>query len=148
MQRAPNTLSRELARHQTSPATYRAVPAHQRAQRWAHHPRKFRKLVIQPRLRTAVLRLLAHRWSPEQIAHGLPQRYPHEPMMRISHETIYTYLYVLPCGALKQELARYLRRRHRFRRPRKVRRSSRPIRDLISIDERPSEVADRTVPGH
>jgi IS30 family transposase len=148
MQRAPSTLSRELARHRTTPVTYRAVPAHQRAQRWAHRPRKPRKLAVQPRLRTAVFTLLAHRWSPEQIAHGLPQRYPDEPTMRISHEAIYTYLYVLPCGALKRELARYLRRRHRFRRPRKVRLSSRPIQDLISIDERPKEVADRTVPGH
>ena len=148
MQRAPSTLSRELARHRTTPVTYRAVPAHQRAQRWAHRPRKPRKLAVQPRLRTAVFTLLAHRWSPEQIARGLPQRYPDEPTMRISHEAIYTYLYVLPSGALKRELARYLRRRHRFRRPRKVRRSSRPIQDLISIDERPKEVADRTVPGH
>lgn len=68
--------------------------------------------------------------------------------MRISREAIYTYLYVLPCGALKRDLARYLRRRHWFRRPRKVHRSSRPIQDLISIDERPREMADRTVPGH
>ena len=148
LSRAPSTLSRELTRHHASPVTYRAVPAHHRTQRWAHHPRKRRKLAVQPRLRTAVLRLLAHRWSPEQIAHGLPQRYPDEPTMRISHEAIYTYLYVLPCGALKRELAHYLRRRHRFRRPHKVRRSSRPIQDLISIDERPEEVADRTVPGH
>ncbi len=36
MSRAPSTLSRELTRHRTSPVTYRAVPAHQRAQRWAH----------------------------------------------------------------------------------------------------------------
>jgi len=49
---------------------------------------------------------------------------------------------------LKRELARSLRRRHRFRRPHNVRLSSRPIQDLISIDERPQEVADRTVPGH
>lgn len=148
MQRAPSTLSRELARHRTTPVTYRAVPAQQRAHRWAHRPRKPRKLAIQPRLRTAVFTLLAHRWSPEQIARGLPQRYPDEPTMRISHEAIYPYLYVLPSGALKRELARYLRRRHRFRRPRKVRLSSRPIQDLISIDARPQEVADRTVPGH
>jgi IS30 family transposase len=148
MQRAPSTLSRELTRHRTSPVTYRAVPAHQRTQRWAHQPRKPRKLVVHARLRAAVLQLLAHRWSPEQIAHGLPQRYPDEPMMRISHEAIYTYLYVLPSGALKRELARYLRRRHRFRRPHKVRLSSRPIQDLVSIDERPTEVADRRVPGH
>jgi transposase, IS30 family len=148
LHRAPSTVSRELARHHTSPRTYRAVPAHQRAQRRAHQRRKPRKLASQPRLRAAVFRLLAHRWSPEQIAHGLPQRYPDEPTMRISHEAIYTYLYVLPCGALKRELARYLRHRHRFRRPHKVRLSSRPIQDLISIDERPREVADRTVPGH
>ena len=148
LQRAPSTLSRELTRHRASPVTYRAVAAHQRAHRWAHYPRKLRKLVSHPQLRIAVLQLLAQRWSPEQIAHGLPQRYPEDPTMRISHEAIYTYLYVLPCGGLKRELARYLRRRHRFRRPHKVRLSSRPIQDLISIDERPPEVADRTVPGH
>jgi IS30 family transposase len=148
LSRAPSTLSRELTRHHASPVTYRAVPAHQQAQRWAHHPRKPRKLAIQSRLRTAVFSLLAQRWAPEQIARGLPQRYPHEPTMRISHEAIYTYLYVLPRGTFKRELVRYLRRRHRFRRPRKVRLSSRPIQDLISIDERPAEVADRTVPGH
>jgi IS30 family transposase len=127
LSRAPSTLSRELARHGRGPVTYRAVAAHQRAQRWAHHPRKPRTLAVHSRLRTAVFTLLAHRWSPEQIARGLPQRYPDEPAMRMSHEAIYTYLYVLPRGALKRELARYLRRRHRFRRPRKVRRSSRPI---------------------
>ena len=148
LSRAPSTLSRELARQHASSVTYRAVSAHQRAQRWAHHPRKPRKLAVQPRLRTAVFSLLAQRWSPEQIARGLPQRYPHEPTMRISHEAIYTYLNVLPRGTFKRELVRYLRRRHRFRRPRKVRLTSRPIQDLISIDERPAEVADRTVPGH
>jgi IS30 family transposase len=84
LSRVPSTLSRELVHQHASPVTYRAVSAHQRAQRWAHHPRKLRKLAIQPRLRTAVLRLLAQRWSPEQIARGLPQRYPHEPTMRIS----------------------------------------------------------------
>jgi len=148
LSRAPSTLSRELARHHTSPVTYRAVRAHERAQRWAHRPRKPRTLAVQPRLRAAVFALLAQRWSPEQIARGLPQRYPDEPTMRISHEAIYTYLYVLPRGTFKRELVRYLRRRHRFRRPRKMRLSSRPIQDLISIDERPAEVADRTVPGH
>src|SRR5213594_61875 len=148
MNRAPSTLSRELTRHRTSPVTYRAVPAHQRAQRWAHQPRKPRTLAVHARLRAAVLHLLAHRWSPEQIARGLPQRYPDDPTMRISHEAIYTYLYVLPRGALKRELIGYLRQRHRFRRPHKPRLKPRPIQDFISIDERPAAVAARTVPGH
>ena len=147
-QRAPSTLSRELTRHRTSPRTYRAVLAHYRAQRGAHPPRKPRTLAVHARLRAAVLHLLAHRWSPEQIAHGLPQRYPDDPTMRISHEAIYSYRYVLPRGAFKRELARYLRRRHRFRRPHKVCLSSRPVQDIVSLDERPAEVADRTVPGH
>lgn len=111
LQRAPSTVSRELARHRACPITYRAVPAHQRAHRWANRPRKPRKLAVHGRLRRAVLTLLAQRWSPEQIAHGLLQRYPDDLTMRISHEAIYTYLYVLPRGAFKRELARYLRRR-------------------------------------
>ena len=68
--------------------------------------------------------------------------------MRISPEAIYTYLYVLPRGLLKRELIGYLRQRHRFRRPHKVRLKPRPIQDFISIEERPADVADRTVPGH
>jgi len=148
LSRAPSTLSRELSRAHASPVTYRAVRAQKRADRWAHRPRKPRKLAVQPRLRTAVFTLLARRWSPEQIARGLPQRYPDRPTMRISHEAIYTYLYVLPRGALKRELIGSLRQRHRFRRPHKMRLKPRPIQDFISIDERPAEVADRTVPGH
>ncbi len=67
LQRAPSTVSRELARHRACPITYRAVPAHHRAQRWAHHPRKPRRLAVHRRLRRAVLALLAQCWSPEQI---------------------------------------------------------------------------------
>lgn len=145
LQRGPSTMSRELTHHRACPLTDRAVSAHQRAHRVAHRPRKPRKLAIHARLRRAVLRLLACRWSPEQIAHGLPQRHPEDPTMRIA---IYTYLYMLPRGACKRELARYLRRRHRFRRPRKVCLSSRPVQDIISIDERSAEVDARTVPGH
>lgn len=89
LRRAPSTVSRELTRHRASPVTYRAVPAHQRAHRWAHRPRKPRKLAVHGRLRRAVLMLLAQRWSPEQIAHGLLQRYPDDPTMRISHEAIF-----------------------------------------------------------
>jgi transposase, IS30 family len=148
LQRAPSTLSRELARHRTSPATYRAVPAHQRATRWAHQPRKPRKLAADLRLRRAVLARLAPRWSPEQIAHSLRQQYPRDPAMQISHEAISAYLYGLPPDAFKRTLTRHLRRHHRFRRPRKPRLSSRAVQEMVSIDDRPADVAARTVPGH
>ena len=147
--RAPSSLSRELTRHHASRVTYRAVAAHRRAQRWAAQPRNPRKLAVTPRLRDTVLTLLTQHWSPEQIARGLPQRYPDDPTMRISHEAIYTYLYVLPRGTLKKALIRGLRHRHHVRRPRdKIRRTPRPIQDFLSIEERPAAVADRTVSGH
>ncbi len=149
LRRAPSSLTRELQRHRASRVTYRAVLAQHRAQRWATQPRKPRTLAVTPRLRATVFRLLAQHWSPEQIARGLPQRYPDDPTMRISHEAIYTYLYVLPRGALKKELIRALRHRHHVRRPRgKARLKSRPIQDAISIEERPAAVADRILPGH
>lgn len=69
--------------------------------------------------------------------------------MRVSHETIYTYLYVLPCGGLKRELLRCLRQRRKHRQSRRHAHDRRGlIPDMISIEERPAEVADRTVPGH
>jgi len=147
--RAPSSLTRELHRHRASRLTYRAVGAQHRAQRWAAQLRKPRKLAVEPRLRAAVFAGLTQHWSPEQIARGLPQRYPADPTMRISHEAIYTYLYVLPRGTLTKELIRALRHHHHVRRPRgTVRHTPRPIQDFLSIEERPPEVATRTVPGH
>ena len=70
--------------------------------------------------------------------------------MQISHESIYSYLYVLPRGTLRKELVKCLRRHHINRRPRnsKSRRNCASIQDYLSIEERPAEVADRTIPGH
>jgi len=70
--------------------------------------------------------------------------------MKISHESIYSYLYVLPRGALSKELVRCLRYRHINRRPRssKSRWNCAYIQDYITIEERPAEVADRTIPGN
>ena len=70
----------------------------------------------------------------------------------MSHETIYRSLFVQARGALKHELTGYLRTRRVMRRPRganKYRGSGMgQPRDIVSIRERPAEVADRAVPGH
>ena len=69
--------------------------------------------------------------------------------MRISHEAIYAYVYVLPKGTLKKELLRGFRRSHK-RRYRKGgdAAKSRPLKDIGSIDERPSEVKSHIIHGH
>ena len=78
------------------------------------------------------------------------KEYPFDEAMRISHEAIYSYLYVLPRGKLKKELLNYLRQKHKRRRKRSRMKESpsRKLEDMLSIEERPAEVADRTVPGH
>lgn len=146
--RAPSSLSRELARNGSSPQSYRATKAHQRALRWTHTQRKQPVLKHNTLLRREIFKLLAKRWSPEQIAKHLRKHYPDKPNMQLSHETIYTYLYVLSRGSLKRELITYLRRQHKSRRIRKQRLKCAPVSEMISIEERPPEAADRTVPGH
>ena len=76
------------------------------------------KLARCPRLREVVESKLELRWSPQQIAAWLRIGYPGNPEMRVSHETIYLSLFVQPEGALRKELARYLRRGRARRRPR------------------------------
>jgi len=88
-------------------------------------------------------------WSPEQIAKRLKVLYPLDMSMRVSPETIYSYLYVWPRGELRKVVLKCLRRRHKCRRRyAKGRPNNQAIQDFISIEERPKEVADRIVPGH
>lgn len=71
--------------------------------------------------------------------------------MRISHEAIYQYIYVLPRGELKQTLIKALRQEHKYRRAQKKGKKEETrgkIANMLSIEERPAEVADRSVPGH
>ena len=68
--------------------------------------------------------------------------------MHILHKTFYPDFSVLPQSTFTRALVRHLSRPRRFRLPRKVRRSSRPIQDRNSRDERLTEWIDRTVPGH
>jgi IS30 family transposase len=71
--------------------------------------------------------------------------------MRISHEAIYQYIYVLPRGTLKTTLIKALRQERAYRRKQKhgAREEMRgKIADMISIEERPAEARDRAVPGH
>ena len=147
--RAPSSLSREVRRRGGSRITYRAEAAHHEAEASAHQARRPRKLVTNPRLWTYVHTQMAQRWSPEQIAQRLVAEYPDDMAMRVSHESIYAYLYVLPRGELKRELLRYLRQRHRRRKRQGATQDRRGrIPNMISIEERPAEVADRTIPGH
>lgn len=147
------TVSREVGRN-SSTSGYRAFSAGRRAKAAASSRRGgMRRLVQDGRLRTHVLAGLQKRWSPREIVRRMDMQYPHDMSMRISHEAIYQYIYVLPRGSLKEELIGALRQERKYRR-KKGGRKGKPeetrgkIADMLSIEERPKEVEDRVVPGH
>jgi len=147
--RAVSTVSREVKAN-GGRARYQAARAHTRAARCARRP-KAPKLATLPELRDQVEVWLRETWSPQQIARRLRQEYPSDPMMWVSHETIYQSLFVQGRGELKRELTRCLRsgrarRHHRGHGGAKGRPDVIP--DMVMIADRPAEVADRAVPGH
>jgi IS30 family transposase len=131
-------------------AKYRALPADRGAQRRALRPKRA-KLAQCRRLRSVVERKLEARWSPQQISGWLAERYPNDPEMRVSHETIYQSLFVQGRGALRKELHACLRTGRAMRRAKAYTKGGvgqGQIRNMVMISERPAEVADRAVPGH
>lgn len=147
LRRAPSTISRECARV-TEAGPYRAQRAHGRAQRCRRLPRVPRKLGDPVRF-AAVQRLLQVGWSPQQIAGILRNAFPDEACHRVSHETIYSAIYVLPRGELRRQLVACLRQGRSTRKARRRGTDRRGrIPEMQSIHVRPPEVADRLIPGH
>ena len=153
LHRSPSTISREVRRNR-SISGYRAFSAGRKALENAASRRYGKRRLVQEQpLRRYVLFGLRKRWSPEEIVRRMKMAYPQNMSMRISHEAIYQYVYVLPRGSLKKELLSCLRQERKYRR-KKGGRKGKPeetrgkIADMLSIEERPKEVEDRIVPGH
>jgi transposase, IS30 family len=143
--RAVSTVSRDVKAN-GGRDRYRAHVAHLAAFEHARRP-KTPKLAC-PRLAGKVAEWLGEWWSPEQIAERLRIEFPDDPMMRVSHETIYMSLYVEGRGQLRRELSRCLRTGRAQRRPRSRIETRGKIPGMVMISERPPEVEDRAVPGH
>ena len=149
--RSASTISREIQRN-SGKSGYRAFSASQRAQTAAASRREGKSKIAQSGLlRSYVLEKLREEWSPGEISRRIKIEYSWDMDMRVSHEAIYQYIYVLPRGELKQTLVKALRQEHKYRRTQKGRKTEEnrgKIANMLSIEERPEEVADRTVPGH
>jgi len=144
--RDPTSIRREIRRSKPYFLGYSPITAEEDADRKRRVARRPKKL-DDPKLWKVILEKLSLRWSPEQIAHWLKEAYPEH--MHVSHESIYTYIYVLPRGNLRKELISYLRQGARGRQRRKRDTDERgKIPNKVTIRERPKEVEDRTVPGH
>lgn len=151
LKRHKSTISREVNRtRKLNHLTYRAVLAQKRSRRDARKRRGGKyKLLSNQKLWDVVEPLLRKRWSPEQIVNRLRREYPFNDAMRISAEAIYSYLHVLPKGELKKELLACLRRNHKRRHRKGIKRViPQGPAEMILIDERPKDIEDRLIPGH
>ncbi len=149
---ATSTITREICRGKDSQGNYRAVYAHKKAvSRLRSRKLGKRKILHNMELQKYVREELIHTWSPEQIVKKWKEAYTDETMY-ISHEAIYQYIYILPRGSLKKALVEGLRQKRKYRHTQRKKEQDEEMRGkikgMLSIHERPAEVADRTIPGH
>lgn len=149
LKRDRSTIYREVDRGATD-SGYRARIAQAVVDANRARP-KARKLESNPVLLAEVLQRLEQRHSPEQIAGRLPEDYPDDPEMRVSHETIYQAMYVQPRGELARQVKTALRTGRTQRKPQgraTIHDRNRFKAGMINISERPAEADDRAIPGH
>ena len=136
--RSPSSISREIRRNRNASGRYEAFDAQLdcRTRRKAGRPAP--KLSVGP-LRTYVLEKLKQDWEPACIAAMLPLEHPGNSSMRVSHETIYQFVYADKRAVGR--LYKHLRHGHKQRRKRSGGKKNRgTIPNRVSIDVRPAIV--------
>lgn len=135
------TIMREIKRNKPRYYTYFDEAAEEKAANRRAVARHKRKRSNEP-LYKYVIDKLKSNWSPDAIAGRLKIDFPNTDLMRVSHETIYQWIYkdFLAGG----ELYKYLPKTHKKRRKQRKYGSLRGlIKGRISIRERPDIVESR-----
>jgi transposase, IS30 family len=149
LNRSPSSISREIRRN-GAPLRKQYAPRIANIRATEKRSYRGRKLRLKNGfVRWYVVSKLKEGWSPEQISGRLSLEYPQES---ISHEAIYQYIYSQVhrdgYGYMKphyHDLRQYLRRRHKRRQKKGMRKSQRIFRPkATSIDLRPKIVDQRT----
>jgi len=141
-----STVWREVRRNRNADGDYHARMAHSRAAQKAQRPKEFK--LSNPRLCATIAAWMDDGWSPKLIAEVLARDHPDDRLARVSHETIYTCLYVQGRGQLRADLHKCLSTRRAARTPRGRAQRRGKFSEVFTISERPAEAADRAVPGH
>ena len=139
-----STVKREIDRNREK-YWYRAEIAQKRSEERKRRSRT--RKIEHSVLREYIINGLSKFYSPEQIAGRLKLEYPNDDTMRVSHESIYTWIYndARNNGELYQFLRRQVKKRKR-RLNKKHRRIQIPNRK--SIHTRPMEAEERSEIGH
>jgi len=138
------TISREITRNRSTysdDAVYWYYVTHPTATKRCHKARHHRRRNHR-RLYNYVASKIRLDWSPETIAARLKLDHPDDDKMRISHETIYRWIYLdaKDSGSFYHHLRRRRKKRRRQKRYGSARRF---IEGRVSIAERPAIVESR-----
>ena len=150
LNRSRSTITREVNKWvQSDKDIYAAELAHWYAKDDYLNKRNTDKISMHKKLRFFVFKGLLSQWTPEQSAGKIKLEYPNDPIMSISHESIYRYIYTQPQARLNKKLINLLVRKKTRRRPPKKRRGTgSKITNQISIDRRPKHINLRNEVGH
>lgn len=143
LDRSPSTISRELRCDTDHRGRYLHASAVKAAVERITRPR-VRRVLADAELRAVVVEMLDKRWSPEQIAHELRERFPDQADRQLCAASIYQAIYD-PAVPVTRPAKR--RRRRRRRRVQGLERRGR-LTAMTMIADRPVEVEDRVQVGH
>jgi len=140
LERNPSVVSREIKNNSTEEGRYQAYWAQKRSERRRRQSR-WRKRIADRRVRHYVHDKLSLGWSPEQISGRIRLDMPDK---RVSHETIYQYVF-----KTERSLTRFLVCGRKNRRKRVHKRTKRVLIPFcIGIEERPEHINNREEIGH
>jgi len=140
--KSSSAVSREIQRNSHSQFGYDAEIAHFKAQqRKKINSRNKGRIEKDPVMKQAIFEKLRKNWSPGDFAGRWKREHPGE---KLSHETIYQWLY-----KEHPEMIRYLRHQHKKRKHQKrLGKKKNRLINAKSIEERPEEVESRGKMGH
>ena len=150
LKRARSTITREINKWvESDTCIYDAYLAHWNAKEVYLNKRNTDKISKHKELRFYIYRKLLSQWTPEQVSGKLKLQFPNHPIMSISHESIYRFIYTQPQASLNKKLIKLLVRKKTRRKPAKKRRGTgSKIINQVSIDNRPKHINLREEVGH
>ena len=149
LNRNRSTVRNEVKRWVVRPTDiYKADLAHWCALEVNKNKRAEDKINSYPKLKLFIYRSLLSGTSPELLAGQLKLRYPNDPIMSISYETIYKHIYRHRQSVLGRKLIKLLPYHHHKRRNKRKSADRIRIKDQVSIDNRPGHIELRLEAGH
>jgi transposase, IS30 family len=150
LKRSRSSINNEVRKWIVNPSDiYNAELAHWYSMQSNQNKRTQDKINLYPKLKIFIYRSLLKGTSPELMAGRLKVLHPNDPIMSISHESIYKHIYKHRQSSLGKKLIKLLPyHHHKRRKKRNFAKNKVRIKDQVSIELRPKHINNRLEAGH